>query len=77
MDRGMTIREVAEVLSIRPSNDEAHPIVLSPESNIALGTALERTKQIGDELHDQDDRLTNLEEWAKQSWWKKLTTKPD
>jgi len=76
MDRGMTIAEVAEILSVRPSNDESHPIVLSPESNIALGTALERTKQIGDELHDQDTRIDRLEKWLREPWYRRLFGRP-
>jgi len=82
--QNMTIAEVAPVLNVRPSDDEAHPIVLSPEANLALGGVIERAKQIGDELHDQgeelqeqDSRIDRLEKWAALPWWQKLFSKPE
>jgi len=82
MRQGMTLKDIAEVLPIQPANDvEQTALTLSPEANLALGGVIERQRQEGEENREinqnQDERLDRLEEWAKQSWWKKLFSSPD
>ena len=77
MGRGMTLADIADVLPIQPATDEASTaLTLSPEANLALGSVIERARQIGDELVSQDERLERLESWAALPWWKKLFRQP-
>ena len=78
MGRGMTLADIADVLPIQPATDEASTaLTLSPEANLALGSVIERARQIGDELIDQDDRLRRIEKWAALPWWQKIFSKPE
>jgi len=78
MRQGMTLSDIAEVLPIQPADDvESTALTLSPETNQVIGGLVEVTRQEREKNQDQDERLDRLEEWAKQLWWKKLTTKPD
>jgi len=77
-ESGLKLSEIKDVLPIVPADqDSSTALTLSPESNIALGTALARTQQIADELIDQDERLDRLEKWARSNWLRKIFTKPE
>lgn len=76
-DGGMRLSQIVDVLPVVPADENnATSLTLSPEASFALGQVTERAQRLTDEVVDHDDRLEKLEEWAKQSWWKKLTTKP-
>jgi len=82
LDQGMTLAEIAPLLPIR-TNDTVTALTLSPEANLALGQALERTKRILDEIGDMkdgqvdlDDRLRRVEKWMSRPWWRRLFRRP-
>jgi len=77
MADGRTLAEIANVVAVRPADEETTALTLSPEANQAVGAIMERTRALTDDVENQDDRLKKLEEWAKQSWWKKLFSSPD
>lgn len=76
MADGMTLKEIANVVAVRPADEETTALTLSTEANLALGQVIERARAISDELIDQDDRLRRLESWAQLPFWKKLFSKP-
>lgn len=77
-ERGMSLADIAAVLPIVPADEnEATSLTLSTEQSMILGTVVERARALSDEMDSQDDRIAKLEEWAKQSWYRKLFTKPE
>lgn len=76
MAKGMTISDISDVLNVRPSGDDTPATILSPEQNIVLGGMIERTRQLGDDVTSQDERIEAIETWLRLPWWKKLFTGP-
>ncbi|MCK5600310.1 MerR family transcriptional regulator [Candidatus Pacearchaeota archaeon] len=83
LNERMTLIEIAPRLTVRTS-EETTALMLPTEVSMAIGQALERTRNLVEDTKeleikqdDQAERLEKLERWANQSWLKKLFTKPE
>ena len=74
--RGQTLADVAPSLPVLEADVPTTALVLSPEANLALGQALERTSRLSDSVTDHDDRLAALEAWLREPWWRRLFGRP-
>lgn len=74
--RGRTLAEVAPSLPVLEVDAPTTALVLSPEANLALGQALERTSRLSDSVTDHDDRLAALEAWFREPWYRRLFGSP-
>jgi len=79
LSEGMNMEEVAEILPIRPSNQENQsPLVLSTESAIIVGELRERTRGVVVKVDEHDERIRQLEERIAElekgsdPWWKRF-----
>jgi len=74
--QGRTLAEVAPSLPVLEADVPTTALVLSPEANLALGQALERTSRLSDSVTDHDDRLAALEAWFREPWYRRLFGRP-
>lgn len=76
LDQGRSLAEVARSLSVVDREVPGTALMLSPEQNIALGQALERTARMAESVTDHDQRLADLEAWTRQPWWRRIFGPP-
>ena len=74
--QGRTLAEVAPSLPVVEPEAPSTALTLSPEANLALGQALERTARMSHAVSEHDDRLDRLEAWARLPWYRRLFGPP-
>lgn len=74
--QGRTMAEVAPSLPVVDPEAPETALTLSPEANLALGRALERTSILTETVTDHDDRLDRLEAWSRLPWYRRIFGPP-
>jgi len=74
--QGRKLVEVAPGLPVVDPDQPGTALLLSPEANLALGQALERTSVLTDSVTDHDDRLAALESYLRLPWYRRLFGSP-
>ena len=65
--QGRTLKQIAPGLPVVDASAPSTALVLSPEANLALGQALERTSTLSVSVTDHDERLADLEAFFRLS----------
>ncbi len=76
LGQALTIEQVAARLPIIQPGEPTTALTLSPEANLALGQALERTARVSETVSDHDDRLKRLEDWLRLPWYRRMFGRP-
>lgn len=74
--QGKTLAEIAPGLPVVDPEQPSTALTLSPEANLALGQALERTARVSETVSDHDERLEKLERWLREPWYRRLFGRP-
>ena len=74
--QGRTLKQIAPGLPVVDASAPSTALVLSPEANLSLGQALERTSALSVSVTDHDERLADLEAFFRLPWYRRLFGSP-